>query len=223
MSAGMIAALADIFYPWPMNCAACGQRTGGRGLLCDSCRAGQSNFSALVNFAHAPGIDASVAAHMYTKQAAAMVRGLKYGAVRALAREMADDMLDAAHFAGFSAPDAVTYVPMHWTRRRNRFYNHAQLLAELVAVDMGAAAVRGIVRVRPCRQQAKLRDDAARRENVRGAFRARMDFSGKRVLLVDDVYTTGATAGECAMALRMAGAETVMLLTYATAYKSHNG
>lgn len=221
MKGGIISTLEDIFYPWPMTCAACGERTGGNGILCRACGDKLSDFTPLLNFACADGIDASAAAHMYTKQAAVMVRGLKYSALRSLAREMADHMLEAAHFAGFAVPDAVTYVPMHWTRRQNRFYNHAQLLAELIAGDMGAETVDGIVRVRPCRQQARIHDDAERMKNVRGAFRARMDFTGKRVMLIDDVYTTGATAGECAMALRAARAEKVMLLTYAAAYKSH--
>lgn len=219
---GLLSVVENIIYPWPVRCLACGKANRAQGILCEKCGDEHMNERPLVNFAHAPGIDASAAAHMYTRQAAAVVRAMKYRAVGSLKRDMARDMLEAAKYAGFTLPDVVTYVPMHWMRSRNRHYNQSRVLANAIAREIGAAATGALARVRPCRRQATLRDDEARHRNVRDAFRAKTDLAGKRVLLVDDVYTTGATAGECAMTLRRAGADRVMLLVYATAYKSHN-
>jgi len=211
----------DVCFPWPTHCRACGKPAMLHSLLCQKCADSHRSDEPLVNFITEDGIDASAAPHRYTKSAAAMVRALKFSAVRGFARGMAQDMLSAAAYAGFTAPDAVAYVPMHWMRRRTRYYNHSKLLAKVIASEMNAPLMEDISRIRWCRQQARIRDDAKRRRNVEGAFRVKGDLLGKRILLIDDVCTSGATAKECALALRRAGAAQVLLLTYATAHALH--
>lgn len=218
---GIVRILDELCFPWPVHCVACEKPVNDRHLLCEVCREKHGNDKPILNFASAPGIDASAAAHVYTKQAAAMVRTMKFQAVRSLSKEMAENMLAAARFGGFTTPDKVAFVPMHWTRSRARFYNHSRVLANIIAREMGAPVMTDLVRVRYCRQQSRLKDDEKRRRNVADAFRVKGDLTGQKILLVDDVYTTGATAGECALALKRAGADRVILLTYATAHKSH--
>jgi ComF family protein len=105
----------------------------------------------------------------------------------------------------------VIPVPLHWWRRFRRGYNQAEALAAAIAVRLKVEHRPGwLRRVRPTPSQAQLAK-SARRTNVRGAFRAarRARLAGRTVLLVDDVLTTGSTAGEAARALRQAGAAAV--------------
>jgi len=111
--------------------------------------------------------------------------------------------------------DAVVPVPLHPRRERERGYNQALLLAKVVARHFERPLRRrALCRTRHTSQQTKL---AAHRrwENVRGAFQTNADVRGARLLLVDDVMTTGATASECARVLKKAGARSVSVLTIA--------
>lgn len=114
--------------------------------------------------------------------------------------------------------DVVVPVPLHPQRLERRGYNQAALLAAVLARGVGLPLLeRALVRVRNTRPQMSLGREA-RRANVAGAFRA-VDgaVEGQRVLLVDDVCTTGATLEACADALREAGAAEVRALTLARA------
>jgi ComF family protein len=105
-------------------------------------------------------------------------------------------------------PDVVTCVPMHWSRRWVRGTNSAEILAEILAAGIKAPLAAGVVsRRRRTQPQAGLAP-TERFNNVRGAFRLQKgaSFDGARVLLVDDVLTTGATCGEVCRLLRRAGA-----------------
>jgi ComF family protein len=115
--------------------------------------------------------------------------------------------------------DLLVPVPLHWTRLLMRRYNQAALLAQAIRRAGGPpGAVDLLVRRRRTPSQGQLGRDA-RRRNVGGAFALRRgaDVAGKRVVLVDDVLTTGATVGECARILKRAGAARVDVLTLARA------
>jgi len=91
-----------------------------------------------------------------------------------------------------------------------------EALARWIAGRLGLPFVEALARTRNTRQQAQL-DDRERRRNLKGAFAVTADVKGRRVLLVDDVCTTGTTARCCAKALRRGGAERVYLLCYSLA------
>jgi ComF family protein len=108
---------------------------------------------------------------------------------------------------------AVVPVPLHWWRRWKRGFNQSAILARRVANKMNVPFLpRVLRRIRPTRRQTEV-TPAARRENVRGAFRAvsHPALRDRSVLLIDDVMTTGSTAGEAAKALRNAGAKRVVV------------
>ena len=112
--------------------------------------------------------------------------------------------------------DAAVPVPLHWRRRWRRGFNQAEALARAVGRRHGLPVERRcLVRVRSTPPQHG--DMAARRQNVLNAFVVRRAerIAGQRLLLVDDVFTTGATANACAAALLAAGADAVGVLTLA--------
>lgn len=112
--------------------------------------------------------------------------------------------------------DVVVPVPMHWFRRACRGTNAADELARGVAGGLGLPCRRWIARVRPTPRQNEL-PAGARRDNVRDAFRASARLRGRRILLVDDVATTGATLGACRRAAGAAGAAAVFAAVVARA------
>ena len=122
----------------------------------------------------------------------------------------------AAHFAD-AGIDAVEGVPLHPRRKRERTYNQSALLAAEVARRLGVPVLEGgLARVKDTRSQTAM-NSAERRANVRGAFAARDPswIEGRRILLVDDVMTTGATVAECARVLDEAGAACVFVVSVA--------
>jgi ComF family protein len=144
------------------------------------------------------------------------VHALKYNHLSALARPMAAPM--AAYLEAEALPvDIVVPVPLFGRRQRLRGYNQSALLAREVTRLLGLPlAERGLGRRRDTLPQARSVDAEARRRNVAGAFVGeKRRVEGRRVLLVDDVMTTGATLDACAQALRQAGAASVWALTFA--------
>jgi ComF family protein len=158
-----------------------------------------------------------------------LIHLLKYGGVRpaanVLGRMLADAM--AALKPDFPAePMAVIPVPLHHTKYRQRGFNQAELIAraamKVSTIDAGRLRLSdGVLeRKRETASQIGLTSHQ-RRENLRGAFRVAQPeaVTGREVLVVDDVYTTGATVSECARVLRRAGATKVWVATVARTLK----
>jgi ComF family protein len=122
-------------------------------------------------------------------------------------------------FAGWGI-DVVVPVPMHWLRRTARGTSSADVLARRVAAVLHLPCRRVLRRCRPTRMQNELPFDE-RAANVRGVFRAIRPAGGRRVLLIDDVTTTGATLAECRRALVEAGAAAVYAGVVARADRGH--
>ena len=109
-------------------------------------------------------------------------------------------------------------VPLHWTRRLVRGYNQSHVLARKLKHDTAKIST-DLIRIRRTRAQPAMVSPAARARNVAGAFavRYRHKFDGRKICLVDDIKTTGATLNECAKTLKQAGASEVFALVLAVA------
>lgn len=114
--------------------------------------------------------------------------------------------------------ELLTWVPVSKARLRQRGYDQAELLARVAAKELGIPAVRLLEKFRDNPAQSGIADAESRKENVRGVYRLcpGVDVAGKRVILIDDILTTGSTAGECARVLREAGAAEVRLAVLAS-------
>ena len=178
-----------------------------------------------------PGFAQAVAYGVYEGELRELVQLLKYERLTALARPMGAMLATAMELLGEAIGTAekdvlVVAVPLFRAKKRGRGFNHAELLAGASIRELRRRrpewrlrAAHGVIeRVRETASQFGL-SPRARRENLRGAFRvvdpARV--AGRDVLLIDDIYTTGATARACAGVLRRAGARTVLVATLARA------
>ena len=117
--------------------------------------------------------------------------------------------------------DVLTWIPVSRLRKLRRGYDQCQLLADAVGKELGMIPVSALKKIRNNRQQSHIQGDAQRRANVLGVYRVTDPelIRGKRVLLLDDILTTGATAGEAARVLLTAGAKEVHCAAVAASRK----
>jgi predicted amidophosphoribosyltransferase len=155
-----------------------------------------------------------VAAYAYAGPARPFVRGWKERGLRRLASLAAE--LVAARIAA-PAADVITYIPPDAVRQLERSCHPAESLARELGRLWGLEVAGLLVRTRSADRQASL-SRARRRANVQGSFRPVAGVP-RRVVLVDDVYTTGATASAAASPLRAAGASQVEVVTFARAVR----
>lgn len=236
--------LARTMLDWPARilfppvCAGCRRRVSQPGVLCGECWTklrfierplcpvmgtpfihdmGEGFLSAEA-IADPPPFERARAAVVYSGVAREMVQGLKYHDRTDLAPWMAKWMARAGADLIADA-DVVVPVPLHWRRFFRRQFNQSAELGRAIARCSGLAfSPSAVRRVKLTRQQVGL-ERRQREENVRAAFRvpaeAEIEIAGRRVLLVDDVFTTGATVRAVAKALKRGGAGAVDVLTFA--------
>jgi ComF family protein len=234
---------ASLNLLYPPFCCGCGERAPHPG-FCDRCRARittpQSPLCDVcgIPFAAADGADHRCGRCLVRRPAFRRARAgavydaadsandplksvlqrYKYDRDLGLARPLAALLQERCPLVAGDV-DVIVPVPLHLDRLRWRGFNQAQYLARRLAraagVPVDALALR---RIRPTLPQVHL-DEAARRGNVAGAFRVVRPerVAGRRLLLLDDVYTTGATVNECSRALLRAGARRVDVLVLARA------
>ena len=142
-----------------------------------------------------------------------VIEAIKFGFNRNLVTEV---------LAGWKLPRAyrkfvLVPVPLHWRRENWRGFNQAELMAGQLG-ESGGEMTKGLVRVKATKQQAKAEKRRVRSENMKEAFGLSKEgrrLVGKQIILVDDVFTSGATMRECARELRKAGVKEVWGLVLA--------
>lgn len=233
-----LSALASLFYP--PACVVCAENIEAAEYLCADCQRRAPRIVApfcakcsepfpgaitqefrCANCAHRKlHFDCAVAVYRSRGLVRKLVHDFKYGAQRHLRYPLAAwlrETLDDARLRGRHF-DLIVPVPLHPARERERGFNQAALLAELLADSLQLPARPVLERIRYTTTQTAY-DRAERMENLAGAFRLRKnrDVRDLRVLLIDDVLTTGSTLSECARVLKAAGAASVHAATAARA------
>ena len=165
------------------------------------------------------GCDACLSPLWYRDGARDGVHRYKFGGGRSHARLFGELMAQCLQDRWTGRLDLITWAPLHPKRKKKRGYDQAELLARRVGELCGLPVACTLEKNRATAVQSQTAEDGARRANVQGAYRALpgLELTGKRVVLVDDVATSGATLAECAAALRQAGAKSVVGLTFARA------
>ena len=220
----------------PPRCLSCGVTVASLGTLCPGCWRAITFLGAPccaccgVPFdfdlgatglcgacaAHQPPFDRARAVMRYDESSRQLVLALKHGDRLHLAPALAQWMRRAGD-ALLAEADLLVPVPLHWTRLFARRYNQAAVLA-LALSKAGGPPVLADALIRRRRTPSQgMKNAVARRRNVAGAFALhRKDaVKGKRIVLIDDVLTTGATVEECARVLKRGGAAKVEVLTLA--------
>ena len=155
--------------------------------------------------ARPPPFSRSVAAWIYAFPVDRLVQALKYGGRLALAEPLGDALAAAVLATPRALPQVVVPLPLAPARQRERGFNQAHEIARRVAARIAVPLAAGLDRRGDAPPQASL-PWSARARNVRAAFAGRPSLNGRRVALVDDVMTTGATLAAAARAARRAGA-----------------
>jgi ComF family protein len=221
----------------PRLCAGCREPVGGEG-LCPGCWSKLSFIAppycerlgipfpfdpgpgvlSMEAIADPPAYRRARAAVRFDDVARALVHALKYGDRLDLAPMMGRWMATAGRALTAEA-DAIVPVPLHWRRQWARRFNQAALLSQVISKASDVPVAHAVLkRVKATPQQVGL-SQSERALNVQGAFRVppsgKAEVAGRRLILVDDVVTTGATVDACARALLRAGAADVDVLTFA--------
>ena len=221
----------------PRLCAACREPIDGAG-LCAGCWSRLSfiappycerlgipfpfdsgpGLMSLEALAEPPAFGRARAAVRYDEVARTLVHALKYGDRLDLAPIMGGWMANAGRGLLTDA-DALVPVPLHWRRQWTRRFNQSALLAEVIGQASGRPVALGALkRVKATPQQVGL-GKSARAQNVQGAFRVpargEAEVLGRKLVLIDDVLTSGATVDACTRALLRAGAASVDVLVFA--------
>lgn len=230
------AAALELLYPTAANCLCCGEacRVSPTDSLCDRCRAELKQF--LVPAAACdrclspvrPGQRCVLCASPAMRYVQRVYAPFCYGGpVRQLIHAFKFNACDEALYTLCGAMaaalksrdyDCIVPVPLHSRRQRERGVNQALLLAKGLSGETGIPVQELLERVSFHKPQSLL-GLGQRRDNVKNAFRCQGDASGLRILLVDDVRTSGSTADACARMLAKAGAAQVDLCVCAVVYR----
>lgn len=224
--------ISDLLFPPDIYCLCCGKYTGpgSRYSLCSHCME-RMNFKALP--LRIEGFDWAAAAMGYGTYERRMIFSLKYDGntyVAVTAAELIRDAIVHMTIDDISCPllraDIITEVPISSQRARERGFNQAEKIAAHLGAMCGIKHEKKVLlRIKDTKAQRALSPDE-RRENMAGAFCAAPDkraaVQGKRVLLIDDIFTTGATASECGRALQEAGVSELYFAALLNAANRHH-
>ena len=207
---------------FPPKCMLCGKPLGTAEEICQECRSRVLLNTAPPRIDKGAFFDKAAAGLWYENDVRHAIHGLKYREKQSYARPLARVMAYAFEHKLEAEIDLISFVPTNPSTLRKRGYNQAELLARELAKLLNKPCLPLLEKTRETRPMHGLRPEE-RRANVLGAYRLCCEgqfVAGKRILLCDDILTTGSTLSECARMLKMDGAAGVFCLCAAAARKS---
>lgn len=210
--------LLDLLYP--SRCAFCRRLVPIGVKACEACRAKLPFLEQAAQSRTLTHIPRCVSPLRYEGEVRASLLRYKFGGLPGYAQIYGEFLAKCIDENDISC-DSITWAPLSRARRRRRGYDQAQLLAQELAKRTGLPCERLLRKVRNNPAQSGIKNADARRKNVKGAYRALSPekIRDKRILLIDDIVTSGSTLSECASVLRAAGAKEVLAATVASARK----
>lgn len=212
------AAVLDLLFP--PKCPFCRRLLEDpRALLCPDCQRSLPWLTGKRGERRVEFADSCLSPLAYRDRVPDAVRRFKFSGVRSYAGPFGALMAQCAQDGLEELPDLVAWAPLSRKRLRERGYDQAELLARRVGELLGLPVVPLLKKSRHTPPQSGLEEAGQRRANALGAYELLPGNrgAGRRVLLVDDVVTSGSTLSECARTLRQGGAERVDCLTLAQA------
>jgi len=210
--------LMDLLFP--PKCVLCGTiLSGGQLDLCAWCRTEAPIYPDRKN--RPQFLDSFTAVWYYEGSVRSSLLRYKFRGARSYARSYGRILAMKLRERELDSCDILTWVPVSSLRKLRRGYDQVELLAGAVGRELGMEPVPLLRKIRHNRPQSGIKDASHRRANVLGAYKL-VDpqlVSGKRIVLLDDILTTGATAGECARVLKTAGAGEVHCAAMAASRK----
>lgn len=187
--------------------------------VCDGCLpklpyAGDKGFTDKYEF-----LEAVCSPYFYKGELAEAIKRFKFNNCKGYYAFFACEMAEYIRLHLNGKFDVITWIPISSKRMRTRGYNQAQLLAEKIAQILDIDASPMLIKYRDNPPQSGIKKIERRKANVSGVYKLAADVGGKRVLIIDDIVTSGATLSECAMTLLLGGAECVYGATIATAHR----
>ena len=149
-----------------------------------------------------------------------LIHYFKYEGFKKIAPLLSEFLIEFLNRAKFSAENFILIpIPLHSSREKQRGYNQSKLLAEILSGKLNIELIDGIKRVKKTKPQAQAKKSEEREKNVSNCFKVtdKNKISGKNILLVDDVFTSGATINEAVKVLRKSGAKKIAALVVARA------
>ena len=203
---------------FPPKCVLCRKLLSSQQTdLCHECRSKAPAFTRAKR--NIPFIAHWPALWYYKDDVAKSIRRFKFGNLRSYAESYARMLVAKLPEDYIEHCDILTWVPVSFLRKLRRGYDQSALLAKALGHEISIEPIAVLKKIRHTPPQSGMGSAAKRRANVLGAYKVRShaDIAGKRILLLDDVVTTGATASECARTLLTAGAKEVYFAAVAAA------
>ena len=209
--------LLDLLYP--PKCVVCGKLLTAKGPVCPRCMDALPEFDGA-----APSVrftSGGAVSFFYEGSLRESFLRFKFGGSAYYAQTYGVWMAHTIRDKLAGKYDVLTWAPVSRARRRRRGYDQSALLCREIGARLGMPPVQTLQKIKDPPAQSTLPDAALRRANVSGAYRAEQPahFAGKRVLIIDDIVTTGATLAECSRTLLQAGASDVVYAAFAAPRK----
>lgn len=199
----------------PERCPYCDKLINSGALFCNECK---ESFSTITYRTYAKGGFPCISATPFTANFAEAIKRFKFSNRRQYAFSLACAMADAItkEYAEEEF-DYIVYVPIHKIKKRERGYNQSRLLAKNLSYILEIPVADVLVKVRNNETQHTIIHATKRAENVKGAFKVtcKETIKDKRILLIDDIITTGSTLGECARVLYKCKPASIHCATFA--------